>query len=178
MLFLSRVWFCLWLTKGGRRLFLVGCACCIRQQFTHALDSEERQIIRQHIKLSSAAEYLNTSLKAQLHCCGTWTREPSSLTHAEHFLFTDSRPVSCALIYVSAYGTRVFVSYISINWPVLTADVVSDRTNHRNCSILSITKITATTATGNNSNNNSTDTGVRKYKKIRLSQKEKLVNAS
>jgi len=85
MLFLSRVWFCSWPTQGGRPLFLVGCVCCIRQQFTQALDSEKRQIIRQHIKLSSAAEYLNTSLEAQLQSCGTWAWEPSSLTHAEHF---------------------------------------------------------------------------------------------
>lgn len=180
ILLLSKVWFCSWPTKGGRPLFLVGWDCSLRQQFTQELDSEERQIIRQHIKLSSAAEYLNTSLEAQLQCCGTWAWEPSSLTHAEHFLFSDPRLDCWARIFVSAYGTRVVVSYISIHWPFLTADVVSDRTNNRNCSILSTNKITATTATGNNnSNNNSNDTGVRKYKqKIRLSQKEKLVNAS
>jgi len=56
---------------GGGPMFLVGCVCCVRQQFTQASDSEERQIIRQHIKLSSAAEYLNTSLEAELQCCGT-----------------------------------------------------------------------------------------------------------
>jgi len=60
------------------------------------------------------------------------------------FLLSDSRPDSCARIYISAYDTRVFMSYISINWPVLTSEFVSDRTNHRNCSITSTTTLTAT----------------------------------
>jgi hypothetical protein len=181
MLFLSRIWCCLWPAESGRSLFLVGCFCCIRQQFNQVLGSEERQIIRQHIKLSSTAEYLNTSLEAQLQCWSTWAWEPLSLTYAEHFFFVfwcESR--------ILGSGIRKCLWHegsCKLHLNKLTSshtNVVSDRTNHRKCSILTTRKITATTATGNNkSNHNSTDTDVRKHKqKIRLPQKERLVNAS